>query len=116
MKKINKEKLANKIQEKRKVFNITQDKLGEKTGINRQIVGRIEAGKVIPSIEQLEAILEILDIDFEEIIDTSEKEDVFMAMKGDAMTKGEREGLDKMISMMLCLKKHDRLRGMYHGK
>lgn len=113
MKKIDFDKLSQLIQEKRKNKGITQDKLGELTGINRQVIGRIELGKSVPSVQQLDLLLEILDIEFESILKDDDKKDVFMAMRGEARTEEEIKGLEKMISMMLCLKKHDRLRRMY---
>ncbi|MBB6714400.1 helix-turn-helix domain-containing protein [Clostridium gasigenes] len=116
MNKINLEKLAELIQEKRKSKGITQDKLGELCGINRQIIGRIELGKSIPSVQQLDLLLEILDIDFKDILKSDDKKDVFMEMRGEARTEEERRGLEKMISMMLCLKKHDRLRSIYNER
>lgn len=41
------------------------------------------------------------------------KNDLLLTLKNQTKTKEEREGLEKMISMMLCLKKHDRLKHMY---
>jgi transcriptional regulator with XRE-family HTH domain len=116
MNKIDLNKLAELIQEKRKSKGISQDILGELTGINRQVIGRIELGKSVPSVQQLDLLLEVLDIDFNEILVANDKKDVFMAMRGEARTSEERMGLEKMISMMLCLKKHDRLRSIYNGK
>lgn len=113
MKKIDFDKLSQLIQEKRRNKGITQDKLGELTGINRQVIGRIELGKSVPSVQQLDLLLEILDIEFESILKADDKKDVFMAMRGEARTEEEIKGLEKMISMMLCLKKHDRLRSIY---
>lgn len=116
MNKIDLNKLAQLIQEKRKNKEITQDKLGEITGINRQVIGRIELGKSVPSVQQLDSLLETLNIDFQDILKSDDKKDVFMAMRGEARTEEERMGLEKMISMMLCLKKHDRLRRIYNDR
>lgn len=104
MNKIDLNKLAQLIQEKRKNKGITQENLGEITGINRQVIGRIELGKSVPSVQQLDLLLEILDINFQDILKVDDKKDVFMAMRGEARTDEERMGLEKMISMMLCLK------------
>lgn len=116
MKKFNLQKLGQLVSEKRKILNMTQDNLGEVTNINRQIIGRIELGKAIPSMQQLNALLEVLDIDIEDIIISDDEKDVFMAMRGEAKTAEERKGLERMISMMLCLKKHDRLRRIYNDR
>lgn len=116
MNKIDLNKLAQMIQEKRKDKGFSQDKLGELTGINRQVIGRIELGKSVPSIQQLDVVLDILEIDFESIVKVNDEKDVFIAMRGEARTEEERIGLEKMISMMLCLKKHDRLRSIYNDR
>lgn len=110
MKKISFDKLSKLVIQKRNELNLTQSELGEKTRINRQLIGRIEGGKFIPSITQLEALLDQLNINFDDIIDDKVEEDVFLAMRGKAESDEEKEGLDKMISMMLCLRKHKNLR------
>ncbi|MGL5765753.1 MAG: helix-turn-helix domain-containing protein [Sarcina sp.] len=113
MSKIDLKKLGIYVQEKRKEKNYSQDKLGELTGINRQIIGRIEIGKTLPSLPQLQKLLDILEINFDEILISKKKNDVFMAMRGEAKTNAEKEGLEKMIDMMLCLKKQKKLRKAY---
>lgn len=110
MKKISFDKLSKLVTEKRIELNLTQSDLGEKTGINRQLIGRIEAGKFIPSITQLESLLKELNIKFDDIMEGEVEENVFLAMRGKAESEEEKEGLDKMISMMLCLRKHKNLR------
>ncbi|MGG5252410.1 helix-turn-helix transcriptional regulator [Neobacillus sp. SM06] len=109
MNRISVELLANKVKEKR--GERTQGEIETITGINRQIIGRIENGKHIPSVPQLNALLNTLGIDFHEIIESKEKS-VFAAMMGEAKTEAEKEGFEKMISMMLCLRKYERLRGI----
>lgn len=116
MKKISLEILAQLVSKKRKEKNMTQDQLGELTGINRQVIGRIELGKTIPSLSQLQCLLDILEIDFNDILEENQAEDVFMAMRGEAKTEQERKGLETMISMMLCLNKHEQLRRVYDGE
>jgi transcriptional regulator with XRE-family HTH domain len=115
MKKISLEKLSLLVSQQRKEMNMTQDQLGEITGINRQVIGRIELGKTVPSLNQLQELLNVLAIDFNNILEDEKTEDVFMAMKGEARTDEERKGLETMISMMLCLKKHEQLRRVYNG-
>lgn len=45
-----------------------------------------------------------------DIAEEEEENKVFVALMGSARTEAERAGFDQMISMMLCLRKHDRLR------
>ncbi|WP_346866841.1 MULTISPECIES: helix-turn-helix transcriptional regulator [unclassified Clostridium] len=115
MKKIDLEKLSSIVSKRRKERDMTQDQLGELTGINRQVIGRIELGKTVPSLNQLQQLLDVLEIDFDSILEDKQTEDVFMAMRGEARTAEERKGLETMISMMLCLKKHEQLRRVYNG-
>lgn len=115
LKKIDLDKLSSVVSQKRKEKIMTQDQLGESTGINRQVIGRIELGKIVPSLNQLQQLLDVLDIDFDSILEDEQTEDVFMAMRGEAITVEERKGLESMISMMLCLKKHEQLRRVYNG-
>lgn len=115
MNKIDITKLSDLVKLKRKEKDLTQSKLEELTGINRQIIGRIELGQFIPSISQLEILLENLNIDFTDIIEYSSEQNVLLAMRGKAESPEETEALDHMISMMLCLKKHDILRSRLNG-
>lgn len=108
MKKIDLEKLRYLVCQKRKERGITQDNLSKVTNINMQIISRIELGKTIPSIQQLNILLEALNINIDDIIISNNENDVFDVMRAEAKTVEER--LEHMIAMMLCLRKHDRLR------
>ena len=114
MKQISVELLAKLVIEKRKLKNLTQIELGEKTGINRQIIGRIELQKHIPSIDQLNTLLSYLEVNFEDIVIETKEDDMFLAMMGEAKTDEEEEWVKKMISMMLCIQKHERIRSAYN--
>lgn len=77
MKKLSMKKMADTITSKRKECKITQTKLAELTGINRAMISRLENCDYMPSIEQLEAIAEVLHFEvtdlFEEERTASEK-------------------------------------------
>ena len=75
------------------------------TNINRQIVGRIEKGEHIPSIIQIEALMEALSFSFEDVIENDVTNNVFVAMRGQAKNDSEKEGVERLLSMMLFLKK-----------
>ncbi|MFF2878142.1 helix-turn-helix domain-containing protein [Gottfriedia sp. NPDC057991] len=113
MKHISEKLLAEVVKKKRVEKNLSQVELGTITNINRQIIGRIEAGSHIPSLPQLDLLLDTLNIDFSEIMVEREQEDVFVAFLGEAKTKEEQEGFEKMVSMMLCFRKHLRLKGVH---
>ncbi|CAM3232544.1 helix-turn-helix transcriptional regulator [Filibacter tadaridae] len=110
MKKISSDKLGRLIIDKREELGLTQEELGEKTEINRQIIGRIENRKHIPSISQLNSIMSVLNFDLNDITEEQEEKSVFVAMMGNAETSNEKEWLEEMVSMMLCLRKHTRIR------
>lgn len=63
MKKFNRVLLQKIIKNKRNGLKYTQEKLAELTGINRIMIGKIENGEYIPSIEQLENLASALDFD-----------------------------------------------------
>ena len=115
MNKIDINKLSDLVKLRRKEKGLTQIKLEAITGINRQIIGRIELGQFIPSINQLEVLFENLDINFDDVVEDNSEQNVLLAMRGKAESPEETEALDHMISMMLCLKKHDILRSRLNG-
>ncbi len=116
MKKISEEKLSQLIKLNREKLNYSQSYLETLTGINRQMIGRIEAGNHLPSLPQLNALLDVLEIQYEDILVEKDKEDVFVAFLGEATTKEEQEGFEKMVSMMLCYRKHLRLKEVHDDK
>ena len=63
MKKLSCTRLAETIINSRKAKQITQAELSNATGINRSLISRIEQQDFIPSIEQLEALGDVLDFD-----------------------------------------------------
>lgn len=73
MKKLSIEKMADTVINKRKEMGLTQAKLAEMTGINRAMISRLEQADYIPSINQLQAIGEVLDF---EIVDLFEEEKI----------------------------------------
>lgn len=63
MKKLSQELLGNLVLNKRKEKSMTQQELAEATGINRALLSRLEQKDFMPSIQQLEQLCQILDID-----------------------------------------------------
>lgn len=63
MKRLSLSLLAETIITNRKEKKMTQEQLSSLTGINRVMIGRIERKDYMPTIEQLEKLAEILDID-----------------------------------------------------
>ena len=69
MKKLSISKMADTVSSKRKELKITQVQLAEKTGINRGMLSRLESCDYTPSIDQLQALAEVLDF---EVVDLFE--------------------------------------------
>lgn len=65
--------MADTVINKRKEMGLIQAKLAEMTGINRAMISRLEQADYIPSIDQLQAIGEVLDF---EIVDLFEEEKI----------------------------------------
>ncbi len=69
MKKLSITKMSNTIISKRKELKMTQVQLAEVTGINRGMISRLESCDYTPSIDQLQAIAEVLHF---EVVDLFE--------------------------------------------
>ena len=73
MKKLSITKMADTIILKRKSKKLTQAQLAEMTGINRGMISRIESCDYTPSIDQLQAIAEVLDFEVIDLFDEDRK-------------------------------------------
>lgn len=71
MKKLSINKMADTIIAKRKERKLTQAQLAEMTNINRGMISRLESLDYTPSIDQLQAIAEVLDF---EVVDLFEED------------------------------------------
>ena len=76
MKKLSFQLLAETVKKHRKAKGLTQAELAEKTGINRSMIGQLEKQAFKPSIEQLEALAQVLEF---EITDLYVEEAAFKA-------------------------------------
>ena len=63
MKTLSTKKLAETVRNLRESKGLTKEELGNLTGINRIMIGRIEKEAFTPSIVQFEALSNILDFD-----------------------------------------------------
>ena len=78
MKKLSSSLLASIISARRNAQSISQAKLAELTGINRALISRIESQTFTPSVDQLQALAEVLNFNITDVItdytaDSSEK-------------------------------------------
>ena len=74
MKKISPSLLKKVVKNNREKYKISQVELAEKTDINRAMISKLESGKFIPSIEQLNKLEEVLHFDIDNITTNDEKE------------------------------------------
>lgn len=87
MKRLSLTLLQNTIIARRKALKLTQGELADITHINRTMIGRIEHGDYIPSIDQLEALAEALGFNPTDVFVESSKQ----------LTGGEPTGLGSAI-------------------
>lgn len=76
MKKFSIEKLANQSKQLRKQLNLTQADLAERTGINRTLISHMEQCEFKPSLDQLDAIVEVLGLDISSLYVDANKQSV----------------------------------------
>lgn len=110
MKHLSLTRLSELLRQKRNEKNITQEQLCERTGINRNMIGRIERMTYIPTIPQLEKIAEVLSFDLETLFVDDNKPSVYTAFRGSHMTEEERKGAEHLLDMMLAAKQQIMLR------
>ena len=73
MKKLSSSLLASTISARRTAKKISQAKLSELTGINRALISRIESETFTPSVDQMQALAEVLNFNLTDVI-TEESE------------------------------------------
>lgn len=102
--------LSDTVQKSRKKLGFTQQEVQEMTGINRQIIGRIEKGDFLPSLPQLNALSEKLGFEIVDLLEEDSEQSVIYAMRGQSRSAEEEKGIEKLFSMMSFLKAQKMLR------
>ncbi len=74
MNRIQQQKLAVTVKRKREQLGLSQQELSDRTQINRAMISRIENGTYMPSIAQLEDLMEVLGLSFEDLQEEKETE------------------------------------------
>ena len=103
-------KLASAVKNSREKLGLTQQDVQGRTGINRQIIGRIEKGQFVPSLPQLNLLSAALNFRIEDLLEEKAKQDAFYAMRGEVHSQAEAEGIEKFFSMMNFLKSQKLIR------
>jgi len=106
-------KLSKTVSELRNQKKLTQAKLGELTGLHPIMIGRIEREDCIPSVLQLEALAEVLGFEITEMFVEKECAQSFAALRSEAMSDEEKEGIDALFTMMVCLRQQSLLRSRF---
>lgn len=107
-------RLSDVLKQKRNEKSLTQEQLCERTGINRNMIGRIERMTYIPTIPQLEKLAQVLSFDIEELFVDDNKPDMYTAFRGRHMTLEERKGTEHLMDMMVAAKQQIMLRKALH--
>lgn len=68
MRHFSQELLSKAVADMRKKKGMSQEELSEATGINRTMIGRIEHQDYLPTIRQLESLIDVLGIDYDSIL------------------------------------------------
>ena len=109
MKRLSQDKMVATIKELRKQKNLRQEDICLRTGINRQMIGRLENKEYIPSIAQLEKLAEVLGFDITDLFEEREPL-VYTAFRSSSMSEEEQKGVDRMFEMMMASKQQLLLR------
>lgn len=109
MRRLSQEKMVKIVKELRKEKDLTQEQLSSVTGINRQMIGRLEKSEYMPSISQLEKLAEVLQFDILDLYVDNEPM-IYTAFRSSSMSDEEREGVDHMFEMMMASKQQLLLR------
>lgn len=102
--------LSRTVSELRNTLNLTQTELGERTGIHRIIIGRIERENFTPSIGQLQALADALGFEITDMFVEKDQSQSFVALRSESMNDVEKEGVDTLLSMMFALRQQILLR------
>lgn len=116
MKTLSTKKLAETVRTLRESKGFTKEELGNSTGINRIMIGRIEREDFTPSIVQLEALSNVLGFDITEMFVEKERTHSFVALRSEALSDSEKEGVEKLFTMMLSLRQQIKLRSSFENE
>ncbi len=103
-------KLSKTVNELRSKMNLTQAELGERTGLHRIMIGRIEREDFIPSIVQLQSLADVLGFEITDMFMEKEHSGPFVALRSESMNEIEKEGVDTLLGMMFALRQQILLR------
>lgn len=109
MKKLSQEKMVETVKGLRKKKGFSQEQLSKETGINRQMIGRLENKEYMPSVSQLEKLGEVLGFEITDLFVEREPL-IYTAFRSSSMSEEEQKGVDRMFEMMMASKQQLLLR------
>jgi transcriptional regulator with XRE-family HTH domain len=83
---------------------LSLEQLSELTNIKQAMLSRMERQIFIPSINQFEALAKILEFEIFDMFIEAPKRASFKDIALQGLSQSEKEGFEKLISMMLVLK------------
>lgn len=116
MKRLSTKKLAKTVKTRREGKGLTQEDLSNLTGINRVMIGRIEREDFTPSIHQFEALADALDFNITDMFIDKQENNSFIALRSEVLSEGEKEGVDRLFTMMLALRQQILLRRKFENE
>ena len=116
MKTLSTKRLSETVKKLRESKGLTQENLGDLTGINRIMIGRIEREDFTPSIAQFEALSNVLGFDPADMFVEKERTDSFVALRSETLSDSEKKAVDKLFAMMLSLRQQIRLRRSFENE
>ena len=116
MKIISMNRLSDLVKSNRVNNDYNQERLSTLTGINRALISRIEREGFIPSIHQIESLAEVLSFDITDLLIEKKNTSTFVALRSETLNDDEREGVDKLFTMMLSLRQQILLRSKFENE
>lgn len=110
MRTISIKRLAETVTKLREEKEYTKEELGNLTGMNRMMIGRIERGGFIPSIRQLEELAKVLEFDILEMFICKEGTNSLHTFRSGALSEVEDRGIEQLLKMMSSLRQQIMLR------
>jgi transcriptional regulator with XRE-family HTH domain len=116
MRRLSAKRLSEIVTRLREEKGLTKEELGNRSGINRIMIGRIERGTFIPSIVQLVALGNVLAFDITDVFVDKDKKNSFIALRSETLNENEREGVENLFKMMLSLRQQVLLRRKFENE
>lgn len=94
----------------RKIRGYRQDYLGEKSGSSRTYISKIESGLANPTLEYLEKLVEVLDIQMEDLMTPQPYKDIILEIINDKTIQPPltEEEIRDLLSIRLRINKPDK--------